>query len=119
MKLSDRRYAQRFALTVPLHFRGWHSTGPELDAASVNVSESGVYFETDAPQSEGAVMRLRIDMPAEITGSPATEWRCMGKVVRVQPAPSQGVALGVAVRFEYYEIARPAPDHRDIVRWNS
>ena len=111
MKRSDRRFAQRFNLAVPLHYRAWRSTEPELAAASVNVSESGVYFETDAPPSEGSALRLRIAMPPEITGNPATEWRCMGKVVRVQQVPCAGAALGVAVRIDYFEIVPPASEH--------
>jgi hypothetical protein len=105
MKRSDRRFAQRFNLTVPLHIRGWHSAAPEQDAASLNVSESGVYFETKVPPAEGASVHLRIAMPPEITGGQSTEWTCTGKVVRVEPVSIPGAAPRVAVRFSYYEVA--------------
>ena len=108
MKLSDRRLAQRFNLAVPLSFRGWRSPGPDCAAASVNVSESGVYFETDVPPGEGTWLQLRIAMPREITGDPATDWCCTGKVVRVQPICRAGGPQRVAVRFSYYEIAQAA-----------
>jgi hypothetical protein len=104
MRRSDRRFAQRFILAVPLHIRGWHSSAPEQKAASVNLSESGVYFETDAAPREGAAVQVKIAMPREITGNPTTEWRCMGKVVRVSSI-TPGVTLGVAVRFDYYEVS--------------
>jgi len=85
--------------------RAWHSTAPEQAAASLNVSESGVYFETETPPPEGASVHLRIDMPPEITGGIATEWTCMGRVVRVEPVSLSGSPPRVAVRFNYYEVA--------------
>jgi hypothetical protein len=113
VKLSDRRLAQRFHLKIPLYIRAWKSQGPEQKVESVNVSECGAYFETDAPPREGATMLIRLEMPNEITSLPTVEWRCTGKVVRIQPANSLGALLGVGVRFDYYEVTRaalPAPD---------
>jgi hypothetical protein len=106
MKLSDRRLAQRFSLAVTVYIRAWKSQAPEQKVESTNISECGVYFETDTPQREGAMMQLRLEMPKEITGNPTVEWRCTGKVMRVQPASSSGALLGVSVRFDYYEVSR-------------
>jgi hypothetical protein len=106
MKLSDRRLAQRFSLPIPLYIRGWKSQAPEQKVESTNISECGVYFETDTPQRVGAMMQIRLEMPKEITGAPTVEWRCTGKVTRVQPASSPGALLGVSVRFDYYEVSR-------------
>src|SRR5713226_9314948 len=86
MKLSDRRLAQRFRLNIPLYIRAWKSQAPERKVESVNVSECGAYFETDTPPCEGEMMQIRLEMPKIITGHPTVEWRCTGKVVRVQPA---------------------------------
>jgi hypothetical protein len=108
MKLSDRRLAHRFRLTIPLHIRPWKSQAPEQKVESINVSECGVYFETDAPPREGAMLRVRLEMPTEITGLPPDEWRCAGKVVRIHPPCSPGALLGVSVRFDYYEVSRAA-----------
>jgi PilZ domain len=108
MKLSDRRLAQRFHLNIPLYVRAWNSKGPEQRVESVNVSECGAYFETDTPPSEGAMMQIRLDMPREISGDLTVEWRCTGKVMRVQPANFPGALLGVSVRFDYYEVSRTA-----------
>jgi PilZ domain len=106
MKLSDRRLAQRFPINIPLHIRAWNSQGPEQIVESINVSECGAYYKTDAPPSEGAMMQIRLEMPTEITGNPTVEWRCTAKVTRVQPASSPGALLGVSVRFDYYEVSR-------------
>ena len=107
MKLSDRRLAQRFCLNIPLYIRAWKSRAPEQKVEAVNVSECGAYFETDTPPCEGTMMQIRLEMPNEITGNPTAEWRCTGKVVRIQPASSPGALLGVSMRFDYYEVCRP------------
>ncbi len=104
MKLSDRRMARRFSITVPLFIRSWKSQAPEQRVDSGNVSECGVYFETDTPPPEGTMMQIRLDMPKEITGDTTVEWCCTGKVMRVQLGRSPGTLHGVGVRFDYYEV---------------
>jgi hypothetical protein len=102
MKRSDRRLALRFSIKTPLYVRTWRSGEAERRLESVNVSETGVYFETDAPPPEGAVIHIRLEMPSAITGSVGIEWHCIGKVVRVNR--TAGVSRsGVGVQFEYYE----------------
>jgi len=106
MKPSDRRLAQRFRLAIPLFVREWRTMTPEKEVESVNVSECGVYFETDTPPREGAMVHIRLEMPKEITGDATAEWLCTGKVVSVRPTCPPGGSLGVGVRFDYYEITR-------------
>ena len=109
MKLSDRRLAQRFSVIIPLYIRTWNSQSPEQIVESVNLSECGAYYETDSPPREGAMMHIRLDMPKEVTGNPTVEWRCTGKVMRVSPVVLSA-ALGVSVRFDYYEVSKdPLP----------
>jgi hypothetical protein len=100
--------AHRFSLTIPLFIREWKTTAPEKLVQSVNVSERGVYFETDTPLIEGTILQIRLALPMEITGSALVEWRCTGKVMGVQPALSRDAPLGVRVRFDYYEVLRNA-----------
>jgi len=97
--------AQRFRLKIPLYIRAWKSQAPERKVESVNVSECGAYFETDTPPCEGKYADSA-EMPKEITGNPTAEWRCTGKVTRVQPASFPGALRGVSVRFDYYEVAQ-------------
>jgi hypothetical protein len=108
MKLSDRRLAQRFNLTIPLYIRAWKSSAAEQKVESVNVSECGAYFKTNTPPREGAMIQIRLEMPKEITGNPAVEWNCTGKVTRIKLASSSSTLRGVSVRFDYYEISRHA-----------
>lgn len=113
MKPSDRRFAHRFLLTIPLYFREWRTRTPEKAVESLNVSECGVYFETDTPPREGAMVQIRMEMPKEITGHGTAEWHCTGKVVGVRPTSRPGGSRGVGVRFDYYEILRapgPSPE---------
>jgi hypothetical protein len=105
MKLSDRRMAQRFSLIIPLYVSEWRYPAIEKKVESMNISESGVYFETDAPPCQGTMVRLKLDVPKEITGGAEVKWCCAGKVMRVQPAGCVSALQGVGVRFDYYEIS--------------
>lgn len=107
MKPSDRRLALRFALTVPVYIRIWKSSEPEQKVESVNLSESGVYFETEVPPPHGAMIHLRLEMPQAITGRIGMEWRCIGKVVRVTRLAGVSKA-GVGVQISYYEAVTAA-----------
>jgi len=112
VKPSDRRLAQRFNLTTTLFIREWKAMTPEKEVESVNVSEGGVYFETDTPLREGTIVQIRLEMPMEVTGDATVEWICIGKVSRVRPISSRGASSGVGVRFECYEVSRayhPSP----------
>jgi len=93
--------ARRFNLNVPLFISDWKSPANEKEVKSANISESGVYFETDAPPKEGTMLRLRLVVPREIAGEVCIHWHCTGKVMRVEPI---GHGKGVGVRFDYYEI---------------
>lgn len=106
MKPSDRRLTHRFNLSIALFIREWKVLTPERKFESVNVSEGGVYFETDAPLREGAMVHIRFEMPREVTGKTAVQWDCIGKLARVRPIRSTGVSSGIGVRFDYYEVSR-------------
>ena len=107
MKMSDLRFAQRFDVRVPVHYRAWKSSGPEAEAVISNLSERGFFFETDDEIHTGENVQLRLRMPEEVTGLPAAEWNCTGKVVRVGPSPGTEMRRGVGVRIDYYEVVRP------------
>ena len=52
------------------------------------------------------MLRVRLEMPTEITGRAPNEWRCTGKVIRIHPLSSPGALRGVSVRFDYYEVSQ-------------
>ena len=102
----DRRLAGRYTIKTPLRVRLWKSEQPEHTAESVNVSQRGIYFATDSPIQEGETIEVFFNMTEEIIGEPASEWRCTGHVVRVEPIEATGGKMGVGVQFDCYEVSR-------------
>jgi hypothetical protein len=105
----DRRLAGRYTMKTPLRVRLWKSALPEHTAESVNVSQRGIYFATDSLLHEGETVEVFFNMPEEIIGEPASEWRCTGHVVRVEAIEATSGKLGVGVQFDRYEVSRAKP----------
>ena len=103
MQVSDRRFARRFIVGMPMRVRRWKSTAPEETVRVDNISERGVYFETCRPPPVGSALRMSLEMPEEVTGMPSAEWSCVGTVVRAQPVATNPNSIGVGVRFDFYE----------------
>jgi len=106
VRLPDRRNSRRHQLRTALCVRVWKSGSTERRAESENLSERGTFFATDAPLAIGSALEILVRMPEEITGKPATEWRCTGHVVRLEPVETPRGRLGVGVQFDCYEILR-------------
>jgi hypothetical protein len=102
MKKNERRKEPRFALSVPLRVRLGKLTAPEERVATVNLSERGVYFETESPVREGLAVHLTMEMPEEVTGVPVTLWNCAGEVVRVERRDAS-TKVGVGVRIDHWK----------------
>jgi hypothetical protein len=103
----DRRSTHRHSIKTALRVRVWNSALPEHRAESVNVSLRGIYFATKSPLCEGEIVEVLLKMPEEVSGEQATEWRCTGHVVRVEPFDSPRCKVGVGVQFYCYEASRP------------
>lgn len=102
----DMRIAPRHNVKEDLRVRIWKSNTPEQRAESINLSEGGIFFVTDAVFQRGEEIEVFLQMPTEVTGEPATGWRCTGQVVRVESVDSPMGKLGVGVRFDCYEVSR-------------
>jgi PilZ domain len=107
MARTERRLAERFGIKIPLRVRIAKSAAPEHTAESLNISTRGICFATDLPLCQGTPVHLAFEMPEQITHKPASEWRCTGHVVHVEPNSSLQGATCVGVRFDCYEV-RPA-----------
>lgn len=107
---SDRRNTRRIQFKTALRVRVWKSGPAERKAESENLSECGAFFATDTPLAIGSEVEILLKMPEEITGKPATDWRCTGRVVRLQPIDTPHGKLGVGVQFDCYEILRSKSD---------
>jgi hypothetical protein len=62
-----------------------------------DVSESGVYFYTEAWDAHTRTFEFRIVMPAEITRAESRRALCMATVVRVE---EEAARIGVAARID-------------------
>ncbi len=105
----DRRLAGRYKMKTPLRVRLWKSAVPECAGESVNLSQRGIYFATDSVLRKGETVEVFFNMPEEIVGEPASEWRCTGHVVRVEEINSPDGKQGVGVQFDCYEVSRSKP----------
>ena len=104
MTHTERRLAERFGLKIPLRVRIAKPAALERTAESLNVSTRGISFATDLPLCKGTPVHLAFEMPEEVTHKPASEWRCTGHVVHVQPNSSPQRAICAGVRFDCYEV---------------
>jgi Tfp pilus assembly protein PilZ len=104
--VCERRIFRRLQLKTSLRVRVWKSGPAERKAESLDLSENGAFFVTDVPIPIGSAIEILLKMPEEVTGKPAAEWRCSGRVVRLQPVDTPQGKTGVGVEFDYYEILR-------------
>ena len=107
MTRTERRLAERFGLKIPLRVRIAKAGALEHTVESLNVSTRGISFATDLPLCKGTPVHLAFEMPEEVTHKPASEWRCTGHIVHVQPNSSSQGANYVGVGFDCYEVLPP------------
>jgi Tfp pilus assembly protein PilZ len=102
---SERRYTQRFKLSVPLVFcpvntpPAWgHST------TSINISEGGVFFNTKHPVFVGLPVRVLLKMPKRFPQREcSTECLFTGRVTHIETKHARRGSFGVGVEFFYSE----------------
>jgi hypothetical protein len=100
----DRRLVFRHGVRTRLGVRFWKSSQPEYRAESINLSERGVYFESDFAHKKGEILEILLKMPEELTATPTTEWRCTGAVVRADENPGKKGKTGIGVEFYCYQV---------------
>jgi PilZ domain len=103
----DRRSCIRHDVSTALRIRAWKKDVAEHRAQSINISFRGIYFATKTPLYEGEIVEVFLKMPEVVTGEPATEWRCTGHVVRVEPPALPEGKLEIGVQFYCYDVSRP------------
>ena len=104
MTRTQRRLAERFNLKIPLRVRIATPAALEHTTESLNISTRGISFATNLSLCKGTPVHLVFEMPEEVTHKAASEWRCTGHVVHVQPNSSPKGATCVGVRFDCYEV---------------
>lgn len=102
---EERRFTPRSDLAVFITLRPIADPPlPEQRVESVNISRRGMFFNTTAEIPKGTAVEMRFHMPPQISGKPDTEWRCMGRVIRVDRNGLPFGSVGVGVQFDYYEL---------------
>jgi hypothetical protein len=113
MTRTERRLAERFGLKIPLRVRIAKPAALDHTAESLNISTRGISFATDLPLCKGTPVHVAFEMPEQVTCKPASEWRCTGHVVHVQPNGSPHGAI-VGVGFDCYEVLQPVRATREL-----
>jgi hypothetical protein len=106
MSSNERRTNTRVNIRVPVRFRIRNDpVSPEQIVASENISQRGIFFATDFPFEVGTVLDVSLKMPQELAGQPASDVKCVARVVHVQPNSFLGGMAGIGLRIERYEAA--------------
>lgn len=88
-KYDVKRSAKRIRVEMPVHFD--HGTGVTKD-----VSQTGVFFFTEQPFSQGTMFDFVLELDFVSPGQPVY-LRCRGEVVRVEPrGEKNGVAASIS-----------------------
>ncbi len=94
-RVLDRRRAKRYTVALPVEL-------PQGLTLTRDVSESGVYFETDSALAPGATIRFEmVFTQVDLEGKLRVE--CDGEVVRVERHDQR---LGVAAQITSYRLTR-------------
>jgi len=105
MTQNDRRHLTRFDMEIPLSIRVVETPETQTHMGlSLNISASGLYLTTDLQLKVGTPVEISMRMPEQVTGKPSNEWRCRGRVVRVEPRDSCKAKPSAGVEFQYYEV---------------
>ncbi|HYY70371.1 MAG TPA: PilZ domain-containing protein [Terriglobales bacterium] len=98
---SERRGAQRFAISVPVAVQCPGGSFPQEAALSQDVSAKGIFFLISSRPREGSNIEFTVTLPSEVTLTDPMRVNCRGRVIRVV---NQGNAhrFGVGATIEGY-----------------
>lgn len=103
----EKRATRRFALRLPVSVTYIDKGSQEKDAQTRDVSARGICFYLDEAIETGSGIEFTLTLPPEITLTEAIRVRCKGKVVRVDPMPTNGKMAVAAVIDEYEFLSEP------------
>ncbi len=99
---DERRKERRHNLRVPVKMRPTEGVTPYTsEAESVNISNTGLYFELPNPPKIGTHIELAFAMPGEVTGGAKMKIRCLARVIRMDNKESG--RAGIAAHIERFE----------------
>jgi Tfp pilus assembly protein PilZ len=104
MSSSERRIDTRVNICLPLRFRALNNPGAtEQTAHSENISQRGIFFETNVPLKVGTPVEVSLRMPQELAGKMSSDVKCVARVVHVRPSDAPGGMAGIGLHIERYE----------------
>src|SRR5260370_24293713 len=95
--MTERRAAERFDLSLPLHIRVSSARAMETQKSKTrDISIHGLYFVIDEGLEAGSNLDITLTLPAEVTQGAEGFFRIFGKGFRVEWCPGDwGSRLGV------------------------
>ena len=79
-----------------------------MEGTTANISYTGVLFHSPCPMVPQTALELRLQLAIGATLNHASEIRCKGAVVRVEPRKAPESPIAVAVAISDYRIVRRA-----------
>lgn len=101
---DERRREKRHPIQVPVKMRPTEGVTPyTTEAESVNISDSGLYFELANPPRIGTHVELSFVMPRDVTGGMSMKIRCLARVIRTDSKGLGEGKTGIAAHIERFE----------------
>lgn len=108
--VPDQRRSKRFALQLPVELIRAASTPITRIETTKNLSSGGVLFTSDSQMDVGEPIEYCIVLPSGQKSGEDVRLRCLGKVVRLELAATDGESpskrFAVAATVERYEFIR-------------
>lgn len=104
MAESERRIARRFKLHIPIRIHDPREpVGSEEELKSINISDQGIYFESNLEFIVGQLVEVLVKMPNRFTVKQQIECCFTGHVTHTKPLSTPHGFSGVGVHFIYFE----------------
>jgi hypothetical protein len=100
--VTDNRKNQRFELRLPFELVRSGNRGQFIHGVTMNLSSSGVLFESEQYLPVGEIIEYYISLPTGHNPEEDVRLRCMGKVIRSHDRYA-------AATMERYEFVRTRP----------
>ena len=102
---SEQPRAQRFAIQTALHYRRV-GEAEWRQGTMVNISESGVLFETDHAAWPNSAVEMRFSLGTGNSGGWAAQVVCYGAIVRAISKPGSARVSALAARITKFHFVR-------------
>jgi hypothetical protein len=100
-----RRNTLRFNLRIPVRLQRLDLLDSmEHTIVSSNISEGGVYFETEVPLKVGTPVRIFLNMPMWVSGRTSARRCYEGIVMHTDRNREPGKVRGIGVAFHFYSV---------------